>query len=217
MWFGVTFNKSIFSNQIILHLLVSLFPFPSFFFTSFLLHQDTKKIIDANIMFKSRKKRQQQKELDKQREQESAEFKSEIELTSNYKLLDDIHLTHDFRSSIILPELNKDLDPTKLSKQQLHLAQLRDMPNTISSPETPPLSPPGHDGTKQYQDLAAWRHLRSQNRYSNGLFGGKQRGRPKPNQIKKHFDNQQNIEEDEEEEEEDQVNVELAPEVTNQA
>jgi hypothetical protein len=38
---------------------------------------------------------------------------------------------------------------------------------------------PSVDGSKQYQDLAAWRHERSQHRYSNGLFGGKQRDKPK--------------------------------------
>lgn len=155
-------------------------------------------------MFKNRKKRQQQKEaqlLKAKLNHEKSEISAEIESTSNkYKLLDDIHLTHDFRSSIILPELNKDLDPTKLSKQQLHLASLRDIPEspTHSMLSTPPLSPPLiQDGTKHYQELAAWRHEKSQHRYSNGLFGGKQRGRPKPNTRKHQHDDQQDIQEEE--------------------
>ena len=157
-------------------------------------------------MFKSRKKRLQQKQ---QAEAEAAAAAAaaaaanvEAE-TSKYKLLDDIHLTHDFRSSVILPQLNKDIDPHKLARQQEHLASLKDIPETLS----PPLSPPptgafrtsnsssnssssvlDSDGSKQYQDLAAWRHQRSQNRYSNGLFGGKQRGRPKPSASKRFQD-----------------------------
>ena len=136
-------------------------------------------------MFKSKKKRLQQKqEAEAAAAAAAAIAKVEAE-TSKYKLLDDIHLTHDFRSSVILPQLNKNIDPNKLVRQQEHLASLRDIPETLS----PPLSPPPttafgslseNDGSKQYQDLAAWRHERSQNRYSNGLFGGKQRGRPKP-------------------------------------
>ncbi|KAK4519702.1 uncharacterized protein ATC70_009942 [Mucor velutinosus] len=140
-------------------------------------------------MFKSKKKRLQQKQEAEAAAAAAAIAKTEAE-TSKYKLLDDIHLTHDFRSSVILPQLNKDIDPQKLVRQQEHLASLRDIPETLS----PPLSPPPtctsrsssngglheNDGSKQYQDLAAWRHQRSQNRYSNGLFGGKQRGRPKP-------------------------------------
>lgn len=142
-------------------------------------------------MFKSRKKKQQLKEAAAAAALQTntqSEIKSEIETPSKYKLLDDIHLVHDFRSSIILPQLNKDLDPTKLSKQQSHLAQLRAIPESPTMTSSPPLSPPPMkdlDGTKQYQELAAWRHQRSQNRYSNGLFGGKQRGRPKPNQLRK--------------------------------
>lgn len=150
-------------------------------------------------MFKSRKKKQQQKLLaEEAAKQQSASKEAEIETSSKYKLLDDIHLAHDFRSSIILPQLNKDLDPLKLSRQQLHLAQLRDIPETPTT-MSPPLSPPppsspytaDFDGSKQYQDLAAWKKLKSQNRYSNGLFGGKQRGRPKPNQIKRFRENEQ--------------------------
>ncbi|KAI8641650.1 hypothetical protein BD408DRAFT_483247 [Parasitella parasitica] len=138
-------------------------------------------------MFKSKKKRlQEKKEADAAA---AAIAKMEAE-TRNYKLLDDIHLTHDFRSSVILPQLNKNIDPNKLLRQQEHLALLRQIPETLS----PPLSPPPastfgsssaylsfeNEGSNQYQDLAAWRHLKNQNRYSNGLFGGKQRGRPKP-------------------------------------
>ncbi|GAN08543.1 hypothetical protein MAM1_0210c08057 [Mucor ambiguus] len=146
-------------------------------------------------MFKSKKKRLQQKQEAEAAAAAAAIAKVEAE-TSKYKLLDDIHLTHDFRSSVILPQLNKDIDPHKLARQQEHLASLRDIPETLS----PPLSPPptstfrsssnsslydSADGSKQYQDLAAWRHQRSQNRYSNGLFGGKQRGRPKPSASKR--------------------------------
>jgi hypothetical protein len=172
-------------------------------------------------MFKSRKKKQQQKLLAAEeaaaREKQESLAKAELE-SAKYKLLDDIHLAHDFRSSVILPQLNKDLDQHKLSRQQQHLAQLRDIPESPTT-TSPPLSPPPFstgttdmDGTKQYQELAAWRHQRSQNRYSNGLFGGKQRGRPKPNQIKKFRENEtddlQEVDEEEEEgkdEEEEQV------------
>lgn len=148
-------------------------------------------------MFKSRKKRLQQKQQAEAAAAAAAAANVEAE-TSKYKLLDDIHLTHDFRSSVILPQLNKDIDPHKLARQQEHLASLKAIPETLS----PPLSPPptgafrpssndslhDSDGSKQYQDLAAWRHQRSQNRYSNGLFGGKQRGRPKPSASKRSQD-----------------------------
>lgn len=138
-------------------------------------------------MFKSRRKRQQQKLA----EEAAAANKLNVVEISKYKLLDDIQVAHDFRSSVILPQLNKDLDAKKMSGQQQHLLKLREIPE---SPLSPPLSPPpssdSSDGTKQYQELAAWRHQRSQNRYSNGLFGGKQRGRPKPNQIKKIIKNE---------------------------
>ncbi|KAL0142378.1 hypothetical protein V8B55DRAFT_1562884 [Mucor lusitanicus] len=139
-------------------------------------------------------KRLQQKQEAEAAAAAAAIAKIEAE-TSKYKLLDDIHLTHDFRSSVILPQLNKDIDPHKLVRQQEHLASLRDIPETLSPPLSPP--PPSTcrsssnsslqdtDGSKQYQDLAAWRHQRSQNRYSNGLFGGKQRGRPKPSASKR--------------------------------
>lgn len=153
-------------------------------------------------MFKSRRKRQQQKlaEAEAAAAAAAAATIAEENLveSSKYNLLDDIHLAHDFRSSIILPQLNKDLDAKKLSKQQQHLEQLREL---NESPLSPPLSPPPQDldGTKQYQELAAWRHQRSQNRYSNGLFGGKQRGRPKP----KKFISRDNIEEDKEETDEE--------------
>lgn len=167
-------------------------------------------------MFKSRKKKQQLKEAAAAAALQAntqSEIKSEIETPSKYKLLDDIHLVHDFRSSIILPQLNKDLDPTKLSKQQLHLAQLRDIPESPTMTTSPPLSPPPMkdlDGTKQYQELAAWRHQRSQNRYSNGLFGGKQRGRPKPNQLRKLANDHEEDDIAEEDTEEDK-----APAITN--
>lgn len=141
-------------------------------------------------MFKSRRKRQQQKLAEEAEAAAAAAAATNvIEAPSKYQLLDDIQVAHDFRSSVILPQLNKDLDPNKMTRQQQHLQQLREIP------ESPPLSPPPqrlseNDGTKQYQELAAWRHQRSQNRYSNGLFGGKQRGRPKPNQIKKIVENE---------------------------
>ncbi|CEP19409.1 hypothetical protein [Parasitella parasitica] len=157
-------------------------------------------------MFKSKKKRLQEKKEAEAAAVAAAIAKIEAE-TSKCKLLDDIHLTHDFRSSVILPQLNKNIDPNKLLRQQEHLALLRQIPETLS----PPLSPPPastfrssndsalfeNDGSKQYQDLAAWRHQKSQNRYSNGLFGGKQRGRPKP-VPRKRFNNivYQNIEEE---------------------
>ncbi|KAI7890394.1 uncharacterized protein EV154DRAFT_422065 [Mucor mucedo] len=124
-------------------------------------------------MFKSRRKRQQQKLAEEAEAAAAAAAATNvIETPSKYQLLDDIQVAHDFRSSVILPQLNKDLDPNKMTRQQQHLQQLQ------------------NDGTKQYQELAAWRHQRSQNRYSNGLFGGKQRGRPKPNQIKKIVENE---------------------------
>ncbi|KAL7312857.1 hypothetical protein PS15m_008570 [Mucor circinelloides] len=130
-------------------------------------------------MFKSKKKRLQQKQQAEAAAAAAAIAKVEAE-------------------TIILPQLNKDIDPNKLVRQQEHLASLRDIPETLS----PPLSPPpsttfrsssnsslhDNDGSKQYQDLAAWRHLRSQNRYSNGLFGGKQRGRPKLSASKRGTD-----------------------------
>jgi hypothetical protein len=142
-------------------------------------------------MFKSRKKRQQQKAEAEAQAKAAAAAAASAVAESKYTLLEDFQLTSDFRSSVILPQLNKDLDPIKLSRQQQHLAQLRDIPEAMSPPLSPP--PPIHenDGTKQYQDLAAWRHQRSQNRYSNGLFGGKQRGRPKPNQVKRFLENDQ--------------------------
>lgn len=154
-------------------------------------------------MFKSRKKRQQQKLAEAEAAAAAAaaaEAEAKLSDTSKYSLLDDIHLAHDFRSSVILTQLNKDLDVKKLTTQQKHLEQLRDLSH---SPISPPLSPSSQevlDGSKQYQDLAAWRHERSQNRYSNGLFGGKQRGRPKP----KKYMNSEFIDEDKEETEEEQ-------------
>ncbi|CAO3681361.1 unnamed protein product [Rhizopus stolonifer] len=74
--------------------------------------------------------------------------------------LDDIPLAHDFRSSTILPHLNTDI-PT----------------------ESSPL--PLMDSAQYYEQLAAWRHEKNQNRYSNGLFGGKHRGRPNKREPKK--------------------------------
>ncbi|GAA5805130.1 hypothetical protein HPULCUR_010643 [Helicostylum pulchrum] len=154
-------------------------------------------------MFKSRRKRQQQKLAEAEAATAAAAVAAEADLIniSKYTLLDDIHLTHDFRSSVILPQLNKDLDAKKLSTQQQHLEQLREL---NESPLSPPLSPPPQDldGTKQYQELAAWRHERSQNRYSNGLFGGKQRGRPKPKKFVSKDDINEEKEDTEEEEEE---------------
>ncbi|KAI8882298.1 hypothetical protein K501DRAFT_285956 [Backusella circina FSU 941] len=124
-------------------------------------------------MFKSRKKRlQQQQQQQQQQHHVHVIKKSELE---EYKLLDDLKSANDFRSSVILPQLGKDMT----TASQEHLA-------------SSPLSMPSVDGSKQYQDLAAWRHERSQHRYSNGLFGGKQRDRPKITSYK------QTIEEDEE-------------------
>lgn len=74
-----------------------------------------------------------------------------------YQILDDIPLAHDFRSSTILPHLNTNIDVAKIE----------------------PNSPSITDSSKYYEQIAAWRHEKNQNRYSNGLFGGKHRGRPK--------------------------------------
>lgn len=74
-----------------------------------------------------------------------------------YQILDDIPLAHDFRSSTILPHLNTNIDVAKIE----------------------PHSPSITDSSKYYEQIAAWRHEKNQNRYSNGLFGGKHRGRPK--------------------------------------
>jgi hypothetical protein len=141
-------------------------------------------------MFKSRKKRQQQKAEAEAQAKAAAEAAAVTAAESKYTLLEDFQLTSDFRSSVILPQLNKDLDPIKLSRQQQHLAQLRDIPEAKSPPLSPP-PPTDSDAKKQYQDLAAWRQRRNQNRYSNGLFGGKQRGRPKPKQTKCFLENGQ--------------------------
>ncbi|KAG0164672.1 hypothetical protein DFQ28_000132 [Apophysomyces sp. BC1034] len=114
-------------------------------------------------MFKSRKKRQQLKaNLAAQQPQEAL-----------FRPLDEIQVARDFRTSLILPELGNDLPIAH--------------GNTMAGEST--LSETQHscgDATRQYQDLAAWRAMRNQNRYSNSLFGGKQRGRPrmKTSQLK---------------------------------
>ncbi|KAI9245167.1 hypothetical protein BY458DRAFT_529076 [Sporodiniella umbellata] len=96
-------------------------------------------------MFKSKKKRQQQKDNIVKVPESVADVKQ-------YQL-DDIPLAHDFRSSTILPQLN-----TTLSAEHSTLPLI--------------------DSAQYYEQLAAWRHEKNQNRYSNGLFGGKHRGRP---------------------------------------
>lgn len=78
-------------------------------------------------MFKSRRKRQQQKLAE---EAEAAAAEANNKLNGPQYLLDDIKVAHDFRSSVILPQLNKDLDPNKMSRQQQHLQQLREIPES---------------------------------------------------------------------------------------
>ncbi|KAI8389396.1 hypothetical protein BD560DRAFT_443076 [Blakeslea trispora] len=126
-------------------------------------------------MFKARKKKQHLYEA-------VVEDHTMINLSQkqlDFNLLNDVQLSNDFRSSIIIPELNKDLDLT----QQEHLALLQDQ--SISVPKPPIMTnisrdpeAPSYDGAKQYRDLAAWRQNR-RHRHSNGLFGGKQRNKPK--------------------------------------
>ncbi|KAI9469107.1 MAG: hypothetical protein EXX96DRAFT_654709 [Benjaminiella poitrasii] len=154
-------------------------------------------------MFKNRKKKQQAFN-------KSIENKGDITLTNTIEkasLLDDVHLlTQDFRSSVIIPQLNKNVKSSNLKIKTNLITK-----HTVEC-----------DGSKQYQDLAAWRHQRSQHRYSNGLFGGKQRNRPKiaTSRQRQFAENNADIadssnineestkdseEEDEKEEEEDQV------------
>ncbi|KAI8886447.1 hypothetical protein K501DRAFT_331238 [Backusella circina FSU 941] len=141
----------------------------------------------------SKKKKQQQKA--QAQAQAQAEAQAEAAAAANeamqkninkYKL-DDISITHDFRSSVILPQLNKNLDTKQFqSLQDLKISSSSSLNSRFEKDE--PTSPTSTDGSKQYEELAAWRHIRNQNRYSNGLFGGKQRGRPKP-QSKKSSEN----------------------------
>jgi hypothetical protein len=131
-------------------------------------------------MFKSKKKRQQKEQ------QKKEAIESSISEIKKYQLLDDIQLAHDFRSSVILPQLNKDLD-----------AQL---PPMIKNEETSPPMSPTVDSSTYYEQIAAWRHQRNQ-RFSNGLFGGKHRGRPKITTKRSALSEQEEDHEEEEEKE----------------
>jgi hypothetical protein len=161
-----------------------------FFFVFFLKKKNSQN------MFKSKKKKQQQKAQAQAEAQAQAQAQAEAEAAAavnetiqkniNKYKLDDINITHDFRSSVILPQLNKNLDVKQFqSLQDLSIPSTLSLDSRLEKEEpTSPTSPTSTDGSKQYEELAAWRHLRSQNRYSNGLFGGKQRGRPKPHSKK---------------------------------
>ncbi|KAI7904521.1 uncharacterized protein BX663DRAFT_559542 [Cokeromyces recurvatus] len=111
-------------------------------------------------MFKANKKKKQLKGITKEKEMS-------IESDNKITLLDDVSLlTQDFRSSVIIPQLNKNMLNDKTTETAIDKNITKS--NSVQC-----------DGSKQYQDLATWRHQRSQYRYSNGLFGGKQRNRPK--------------------------------------
>ncbi|KAI8985357.1 hypothetical protein BDB01DRAFT_849938 [Pilobolus umbonatus] len=148
-------------------------------------------------MFKSRKKKQQKK-----LEEEHTPIETRVDIPK-YTLLDDIQLSHDFRTSVILPQLNRDLDPKRFQEQLSTLRETESM--------SPPLSPSQKSievtATQQYQDLAAWRHLRNQSRYSNSLFGGKQRGRHKLTSNKYVDSDNDCMEVDEEDTNEDNSNT----------
>lgn len=131
-------------------------------------------------MFKSKKKKQLEKQR-KEAEQAILAATESVNKLKEYKLLDDIKLSNDFRSSVILPQLNKP-SPNKFIDEKM---TLEPSPSYTETP-TSPTSPIG-DASKQYKELADWRHQRNQNRYSNSLFGGKQRGKPTPSQLKKSF------------------------------
>ncbi|KAI8359841.1 hypothetical protein EDC96DRAFT_513417 [Choanephora cucurbitarum] len=152
-------------------------------------------------MFKARKKKQHQYET-------TVEYHTMIDINQkklNFNLLNDVQLSNDFRSSIIIPELNKDLD----SNQQKHLAFLQGESELHLKP--PIMTDISHDpkrldcdGAKQYRDLAAWRQHR-RHRHSNGLFGGKQRNKPKPTRRHIEDDSKKYIEEHNENKIEPQV------------
>ncbi|KAI8987819.1 hypothetical protein BDF20DRAFT_852364 [Mycotypha africana] len=103
-----------------------------------------------------------------------------------YSLLLDDFPQHDFRSSVILPQLNNRL--TYQHYDNYTSPPLSPPPSTKSSDYQKSRSSDSSyesvDGTKHYRDLMAWRHQRNQNRYSNSLFGGKQRNRPKPRPLR---------------------------------
>ncbi|KAL0088611.1 hypothetical protein F4703DRAFT_1792770 [Phycomyces blakesleeanus] len=132
------------------------------------------------IMFKSRRKKKQEKEqkrLALAAEAEALDKKSKSSLV--YHPLEEIKVARDFRTSVIVPQLQdlaspfrNDLIPTSLPKQQFS-SPLASRTTDRSGPEKPTT---GKDSNQQYQDLAAWRALRNQSRYSNAMFGGKQRG-----------------------------------------
>lgn len=150
-------------------------------------------------MFKSKKKKLQEKQ---QREAEKAAILAASESVNKlkeYKLLDDIKLSHDFRSSVIIPQLEKE---RKFNEMFTPPTPLSPTPS-INEPPQSPTSPVG-DASKQYKELANWRHQRNQNRYSNSLFGGKQRGRPTPSQLKKSL---QSYDEEQDTITEDNVNI----------
>jgi hypothetical protein len=147
-------------------------------------------------MFKSKKKRQLEKQ---QREAAKALAANEsVNKLAEYKLLDDIKLSHDFRSSVILPQLSKERKINDMSP--LQTTQSSTLTLDLNKPPTSPVG----DASKQYKELANWRHQRNQNRYSNSLFGGKQRGKPTPSQLKKSF---QSYDKDQETISENNVNI----------
>ena len=100
-------------------------------------------------MFKARKKKQHQYET-------AVEDHTMIDINQkklNFNLLNDVQLSNDFRSSIIIPELNKDLD----SNQQKHLALLQGESELHLKP--PIMTDISYDpkrldcdGAKQYRD-----------------------------------------------------------------
>ncbi|KAF7727946.1 hypothetical protein EC973_006834 [Apophysomyces ossiformis] len=139
-------------------------------------------------MFKNRKKRQQQQ---KQRKAGLVEQQQqEQEQDPVFRPLDEIQVARDFRTSLIMPELGNDQVTAETSI--VHAK--------VQSPHV--------DATRQYQDLAAWRAMRNHNRYSNSLFGGKQRDRPK---IKRK--DRLKLTEEEDEEEEDAMDSSPNPEL----
>ncbi|KAI9030911.1 hypothetical protein CLU79DRAFT_884030 [Phycomyces nitens] len=133
-------------------------------------------------MFKSRRKKKQEKEQKKLALEAEAAAAAALarkpEPSIVYRPLEEIKVARDFRTSVIVPQLqdlaspfrNEDISTSPLAKQQFSSPLASRTPDRTEK-ETPP-----KDGNHQYQELAAWRALRNQNRYSNAMFGGKQRG-----------------------------------------